>query len=34
MQQYAEDAVEQHMPVIQRKLDEYFKYAGKNVAGS
>lgn len=31
MQQYAEDAVEQHMPVIQRKLDEYFKYAGKKM---
>ncbi|MEX0635993.1 MAG: transglycosylase domain-containing protein, partial [Ferruginibacter sp.] len=26
MQTYAEQAVEQHMPEIQRKLDNYFKY--------
>ncbi len=28
MQQYAEKAVEEHMPVIQRKLDAFFKYKG------
>ena len=28
MQQYAEQAVEEHMPVIQRKLDAYFKMKG------
>ncbi len=26
MQRYAEEAVETHMPVLQRKLDSYFKY--------
>jgi penicillin-binding protein 1A len=31
MQAYAEEAVEKHMPVIQRKLDEYFRYAGKKM---
>jgi penicillin-binding protein 1A len=28
MQQIAENAVEEHMPVIQRKLDAFFKYKG------
>ncbi|MCX6324367.1 MAG: transglycosylase domain-containing protein [Sphingobacteriales bacterium] len=28
MQKIAEKAVEEHMPVIQRKLDAYFKYRG------
>jgi penicillin-binding protein 1A len=26
MQQYAEESVEKHMPVVQKKLDSYFKY--------
>ena len=28
MQKYAEDAVEQHMPIIQRKLNDYFRLKG------
>lgn len=28
MQRYAEEAVEQHMPVVQKKLDGYFKLRG------
>jgi len=28
MQQYAEQSVEEHMPVVQRKLDEYFRWKG------
>lgn len=28
MQKYAEKAVEEHMPVLQRKLNAYFKYRG------
>ena len=28
MQRYAEESVEQHMPVVQRKLDYYFKLRG------
>ena len=28
MQRYAEESVEQHMPVVQRKLDGYFKLRG------
>jgi penicillin-binding protein 1A len=31
MQQYAENAVEEHMPIIQRKLNEYFKYKGNKL---
>ena len=31
MQQYAERAVEQHMPVIQKKLDDYFKLKGNKL---
>lgn len=31
MQQYAEKAVEEHMPVIQQKLDNYFKVKGKQI---
>ncbi len=31
MQQYAEQAVEEHMPVIQQKLDAYFKVRGNKL---
>ena len=31
MQKYAEYAVEEHMPQLQRKLDGYFKYKGNNL---
>lgn len=31
MQKYAEQSVEEHMPVIQRKLDEYFRIRGKKI---
>jgi penicillin-binding protein 1A len=31
MQKYAENAVEEHMPIIQRKLNEYFKYKGNKL---
>lgn len=31
MQKYAEFAVEEHMPQLQRKLDAYFKYRGNNL---
>ncbi len=31
MQKYAEYAVEEHMPQLQRKLDAYFKYRGNNL---
>ncbi|MEO6489866.1 MAG: transglycosylase domain-containing protein, partial [Ferruginibacter sp.] len=31
MQQYAEESVQQHMPVVQRKLDGYFKLRGDKI---
>ncbi len=31
MQQYAENAVEEHMPILQKKLDAYFKYKGNKI---
>ena len=31
MQEYAEKAVEEHMPIIQRKLDDYFKWKGSKI---
>lgn len=31
MQQYAENAVEEHMPMLQRKLDAYFKMRGNKI---
>ncbi|HCY88926.1 MAG TPA: peptidoglycan glycosyltransferase, partial [Chitinophagaceae bacterium] len=31
MQAYAEQSVEEHMPVIQKKLDDYFRVRGKKI---
>ena len=31
MQQYAEKAVEEHMPIIQKKLDDYFRLKGNKL---
>lgn len=31
MQAYAEQSVEEHMPVIQKKLDDYFRIRGKKI---
>ncbi len=31
MQKYAEDAIEQHMPMVQKKLDYYFKARGNKM---